>query len=140
MKKIIQLLTIASVALFFGAVTSFAQSSTSIKGNIPFDFSVGNKTLKKGSYELTVAKDSSSSALITIIDEKGDRTGSVLGLVRFNGNKKAELVFARDGEKRFLTSVTILNYTVEIPSARTNNAAIASESAAAVADLVVGMN
>lgn len=141
MKKIIQLLSVACVALVFGSLTAFAQSGNLIKSTIPFDFTVGNKMLEKGSYELRVTDYTSGGAVVTFVDSKGNRIESLAGSVTTTQKfEKAELVFKLDGERRVLTEIATPAYAVDFPFGKNGTPATAAGPGPAVSDVPLGSN
>lgn len=97
---IIAAIMLATVA---GLSTAQAQNAnTNLAANIPFDFSVGNKTLPAGEYIVTSVNPASSVKVLQIRSKSGTasamvRTDSVNGKLQDN----ARLVFYRHGDQYF---------------------------------------
>jgi len=95
---------------FFGflfvlaATPTFAQSGPAVTADIPFEFSVANRTLPAGEYTV---KAGPNTASILVRNDKGK--GAVTALAQTthsNGEaKKAMLVFRRYGNQYFLARV-----------------------------------
>ena len=103
MKKL-NMIIAAIVLAFAGLSTAPAQTSsnTNLNANIPFDFTIGDKTLPAGEYIVTCVNPTSSSKVLQIRSKSGTssvmvRTNSVNGLSQDN----ARLVFHRYGDKYF---------------------------------------
>jgi hypothetical protein len=100
MKRItaIALLAIANLAL---AGTSFAQSN-GVQSNVPFDFTVGNKVLPAGTYQVTtqpggyivIKNHDKPIAMLTLVDQDGTRSK--------NGG---EMIFHKYGDQYFLSKI-----------------------------------
>ncbi len=97
---------IAAIMLVTVAGLSNAQAQTSANpamvANIPFDFSVGNKTLPAGEYTVRVVNPSSSMKVLQISCKTGAdsalvRTDSVNGQIK----DRAQLIFHRYGNEYF---------------------------------------
>jgi hypothetical protein len=86
------------------AAATFAQSGPTLTANIPFDFSVANRTLPAGEY--TVKGGATAG---TIVVRNDDGKGAVSVWAQSTGSngtaKKAALVFHRYGNQYFLARV-----------------------------------
>jgi len=109
MKK--QIYTMAAMLMLIGvlAVTAEAQSvnGVSLRANIPFEFSVGDKLLPAGEYRIQQVNPSSDLATLQFATVNGD--ARVLVRVRsIRGNaKRTALVFNRYGSSYFLSTLAI---------------------------------
>jgi hypothetical protein len=94
-------MTVLGVALII--VPADAQSSSRVLANIPFDFSVGNTTLKAGAY--TVEK--LESGILAFSGNDGNEHQFALTVSGDSRNQSQEphLVFTRYGNEAFLTKV-----------------------------------
>jgi hypothetical protein len=112
---------------FFGflfvlaATPTFAQNSSSVvTADIPFDFSVANRTLPAGEYTV---KDGSAAGTIAVRNDDGKGVVSVLTHSAGSNQaaKKAMLVFRRYGNQYFLAKVTYADgsYGREIAMSKT---------------------
>jgi hypothetical protein len=116
MKRIIQFLSVVSLAIAFGAISANAQSSRSFAASVPFSFSVGQKTLDAGTYKIKVTTSASGGAKVTFIDIKGNSVGVVLGTIDSNAKLgRSELVFDRSGGRRSLSGITTAGLGVIMP-------------------------
>jgi hypothetical protein len=107
LKAIVMLVSIIAFA-FVTAVASNAQSlgATAIKAHIPFEFVVGNKTLKAGEY--TIGRlTSTSDAGISIRNHDGnDKAVRLTTVVQSNEKRrKTTLTFHRYGDTYYLAEV-----------------------------------
>jgi hypothetical protein len=84
-------------------VPAHAQSASRVLANIPFDFSVGNTTLKAGSYTV----EQLQSGLLAFSGNDGKEHQFALTIPGDSGNQNQEphLVFTRYGSEAFLKRV-----------------------------------
>lgn len=84
-------------------VPAHAQSGSRVLANIPFDFAIGNTTLKAGSYTVEQLK----SGLIAFSSDDGKEHQFALTIPGDSGNqtKEPHLVFTRYGSEAFLKRV-----------------------------------
>jgi hypothetical protein len=84
-------------------VPAHAQSGSRVLANIPFDFSVGNTTLKAGSYTV----EQLQSGLLVFSSNDGKEHQFALTIPGDSGNQSQEphLVFTRYGSEAFLKRV-----------------------------------
>jgi hypothetical protein len=88
----------------FAMVTVNAQSANKVVADIPFEFSVGYKTMPAGEYQVRMISSAGSSLMI----QSADSTVSALRLSESTEQKKdnhTRLVFHRYGERYFLAEV-----------------------------------
>lgn len=115
MKK--QIFIIAAIIILSTTTAIYAQTNA-IKLNIPFAFSVNNKTLQAGEYVIrnidsygqglvwTVSSNDKRATLIAKINESADRTG------------KAKVTFHRYGDQYFLSSFQTLSSKIALSPSR----------------------
>ncbi|MGQ0542431.1 MAG: hypothetical protein ACT4O9_11370 [Blastocatellia bacterium] len=117
MKKIIQICSFLTLALVFSAVSANAQSETKVEASIPFAFSIGDKTLPAGNYDIKVNSSSSGTVNVTFFNEDGESVLIALavreGEVR---ESKPELRFDVDGERRVLANISTHTTAYSIPN------------------------
>jgi hypothetical protein len=94
----IMLLTVAGLS----AAKAQTNGSTELRANIPFDFSVGNKTMPAGEYTVSCTNPTSDLKILKLRTRDGHesvmlRTSSVIGKVQDG----AKLVFNRYGDHYF---------------------------------------
>jgi hypothetical protein len=94
-------MTVLGVVL--AIVPAHAQSGSRVSANIPFDFSVGNTTLKAGSY--TVEQLQSGIIAFSSSDEKEHQFALTVPGDSGNQNQESHLVFTRYGSETFLKRV-----------------------------------
>ena len=107
-KQLLMSLTILSLFVTFGVVSTYAQSNMRLTANIPFEFSVGNKVLPAGEYTVTyIFEDvaqirsedcSESQSFFTIPAQAGAR------------RNESSLVFHRYGDQYFLSTIWAAGY------------------------------
>ncbi len=98
MKKFIQRLSFIAfvLVLVLGGVAASAQGGRNFDANIPFDFSIGSKTLPAGKYIIRLAGDANGPGYLEVRSEKREIVYS--GLAAPNGERltdSAELRFAQ---------------------------------------------
>lgn len=94
------------MTLAAAVASASAQSFTAIRANIPFDFTVGGKTLPAGNY--TVQRGNSSSAetlLIRSVDGKAGAFGLTNAVQARTPSVQTKLIFHRYGNTYFLSEV-----------------------------------
>ena len=111
MKKHLVWLTLVLVAVFSSAALSAnAQSNYSVRADVPFDFTVGNKTLPAGKIIAHGQTSLASPLSVTNLD-MGQVTLRIARKVSGSDNsERAELVFTRYGDRYFLAQVWIQGY------------------------------
>ncbi len=102
-KQLYMVVTIIALITVAGLSSVKAQTSLSLKANIPFAFSVGNKTMPAGEYIVRCTNPSSDLKVLQILSSDGHqsalvRTNSVSS--KFQDN--AKLMFNRYGDQYFL--------------------------------------
>ena len=99
-------LVLSSVSLFVVLVAGwplYAQSSVTLKSDIPFDFVVADRSFPAGSY--TVRTLSPGIALVQSADYKTGGIVSTLGKQNGDAATKTKLVFRRYGNTHFLAEI-----------------------------------
>lgn len=101
--KAMLLAVISMLGITLTIVPAHAQSGSRVLANIPFDFSIGNTTLKAGSYTVEQLK----SGLIAFSSNDGKEHQFALTIPSDSGNRTKEphLVFTRYGSEAFLKRV-----------------------------------
>jgi len=92
------------------AVTAEAQSvnGVSIRANIPFEFSVGDKLLPAGEYRIQQVNPSSDVVMLQIANANGEARVLVrVQSMRARDTNRTELVFNRYGSNYFLSTLAI---------------------------------
>ena len=106
MKKFIQICSLLSLLVIFGAASANAQSGFGVDVEIPFDFSVGDQSYEAGNYIVKVDSLTTGTATLTIRDTKTDEVQRVL--LNGNGDQAVgdiKLVFDNIAGRRVLTKV-----------------------------------
>jgi hypothetical protein len=89
--------------ILMSATESNAQVGTTMKIKIPFDYTVGNKILSAGKYDVHKMSD----GLFRIWNENGKHSMLTQSMcnVESRGNSVAKLVFNRYGDEYFLSQI-----------------------------------
>lgn len=110
MKSIFQFMFILGLAIGLGFTTASAQPSAKIGAAIPFNFTVGDKRIEAGEYNLAFTKDSSGGVILVITDKEGKLVQTTLGRLTGEWDRSgSDLVFDRVGDDRYLRKVVIGN-------------------------------
>ena len=101
-KQLYMVVTIIALITVAGLSSVKAQTSLSLKANIPFAFSVGNQTMPAGEYTVRCTNPSSDMKVLQLRSSDGHetalvRTSSVSGKIQDD----AKLVFNRYGDQYF---------------------------------------
>jgi hypothetical protein len=104
MKK--QAYTMIAVIVLVGSMAVAANSQTSgrtqLIANIPFQFSVGNKTLPAGEYTVLSVNADSSNVVLKIQSQDGKTSAMLqMGSVEGKAEDRAKLVFHRYGNRYY---------------------------------------
>ena len=101
-KQLYMVITIIALLTVAGLSNANAQSTVELKANIPFAFSVGNKTMPAGEYSVRCTNPNSDMKVLQIRSSDGPEsalvmTSSVIG----KRQDDAKLVFYRYGDQYF---------------------------------------
>ena len=101
-KGMAMLVMVAAVA-FVTAAAANAQSRGRLHANVPFEFTVGDKNLSAGDYDITTLFNSGD----TIVVKNGEKAAIRLSnrLTSSEPQKNNKLVFHKYGERYFLAEV-----------------------------------
>jgi len=127
-------ITVLGVALTI--VPAHAQSDSRVLANIPFDFSVGNTTLKAGSYTV----EQLQSGIIAFSSEDGKEHQFALTLPGDSDRQSQEphLVFIRYGSEAFLKRVFAGNEECrELPESSRERELIKNQASGAELSLLI---
>jgi hypothetical protein len=115
MKKFIQISAILSLLVVFSAISASAQAVSSYKADIPFDFSIGQKSYQSGNYVIKTSKIAANAVSFTLEDEKGNKLQTIL-VASSEGISKnnPELVFNRYDNQRFLTGLVTTDASITL--------------------------
>lgn len=96
-----------TVALAFVSVVTSAngQSRRVLVASIPFEFTVGNKTLPAGEYIVTSVTAGSEALMIRSKDSRSASMRLTNGISASKASAQAKLVFHRYGQSYFLSEV-----------------------------------
>jgi hypothetical protein len=106
MKKFIQVCSLLSLLVVFGAAASIKAQGFGTEVSIPFAFNVADHSYDAGSYVLKLFKNSSGTATLSITDTKTDAVQTVLLNVNGDlGGSEIKLVFDNVEGQRYLSKV-----------------------------------
>ena len=93
-----------SIVAVLAASAAFAQGSTPIKADVPFDFTVGNQTLRAGHYTVSAATNA-GAVIVKAAENKGSAIAMGPVLYSVVNQAGARLVFHCYGNSCFLSEV-----------------------------------
>ena len=107
MKK--QTLIVVTLFALIGltAAGAQAQSSASVRANIPFEFKVADKIMPAGEYLIRQINPSSDAVTLQIATKNGDATVMVRTIAIQSNATQSALVFNRYGNDYFFSMVSI---------------------------------
>ncbi len=107
MKKIICTFISIAVLSVLSIVSTSAQSyGTRVEATIPFDFVVGKKTFKAGSYELLILGGNNGVYTASLKDEDGRNIYRTIALRSYNRTSKdCRMEFSVLGDERYLSAI-----------------------------------
>lgn len=106
MKRFIQICSLLSLLVLFTVVSANAQNGFGSDVEIPFAFSVGDKSYDAGNYIVRLERISAGTSALTIQDTKTDELQTVLLNVNSSGVAgDMKLVFDTVEGKKYLTKV-----------------------------------
>ena len=109
MKNFLKGFALFAAIFAFGAVAN-AQINYRAEVNVPFEFSVGDKTHDAGKYTISINKQMVAGAVLTIQKEGSDDVETFM--VSNNRGQRSEdlqLVFSSVDGRKFLTNITSAN-------------------------------
>lgn len=114
MKKIVLTLSslVLSVTLF--AFAANASTKTRLTVDVPFDFSVGEKTITAGQYSVEVTRDSSGGATVGLIDSKGNRVALAIGRVESQIGGRTDFLFKKTGDEHVLNRIIFRDHAINL--------------------------
>ena len=132
---LLAVLTVFGVAL--AIVPAHAQSGTHALANIPFEFSVGNTTLKAGSY--TVEQPQSGILALSSSDNKEHQFAMTFPGDSDQQSQESHLVFIRYGSEVFLKKVSLSGNenSYELPESRRERELIRNQTSGAELSLLI---
>ncbi|HLM62605.1 MAG TPA: hypothetical protein VK308_17535 [Pyrinomonadaceae bacterium] len=116
MKKLIQVFSFLSLVIVFSIVSANAQTVKQYAAEIPFDFSIDQKSYQAGSYVIKVSKFSQSSIALSLEDKENHVLQTIF--VSANGDvakNEPKLSFTVRDNQRFLTKIAMQDMGLTIP-------------------------
>lgn len=132
---LLAILTVCGAALTI--VPANAQSGSRALANIPFDFSVGNTTLKAGSY--SVEQLQSGILALSSSDSKTHQFAMTFPSDSDQQSQESHLVFIRYGSEVFLKKVSLSGdeNSYELPESRRERELIRNQTSGAELSLLI---
>lgn len=105
LKGFTMLMLVVVLALATAVISANAQSSNKVVADVPFEFSVGYKTMPVGEYSVQIVASAGNALLIQNVDAKTSALRLSEATDRLKNSSQARLVFHRYGERYFLAEV-----------------------------------
>jgi hypothetical protein len=105
LKGITMLALLVTLGLSAAVVSANAQSAPKVVADVPFEFSVGYKTMPAGEYSVQTVVSAGDGLLIRSTDGKSSALRLSEATERAKDKSQARLVFHRYGERYFLAQV-----------------------------------
>ena len=105
LKGFTMLLLVVVIALATAVASANAQSAKNVVADIPFEFSVGYKTMPAGEYSVRSIVSAGDALMIQSADAKVTALRQSEATTKMKNNNHARLVFHRYGERYFLAEV-----------------------------------
>ena len=104
MRNIISAFLVLSFIAVFGTILAFGQTpGLRVEANIPFDFTVGDKTFASGSYKLILTRNFSSMYNASLYDSEGRVIFNTTAIRNGSTNReRSDMVFAVSDGGHFL--------------------------------------
>jgi hypothetical protein len=110
LKGFTMVVLIIGIAFVSAVVSANGQSSSMIRANVPFSFTVGDKALPAGQY--TASTITQGNAIVIRSADSKDAAVRLSNAVKdSDNNSQAKLVFHRYGQRYFLSEVWLGNTT-----------------------------
>jgi hypothetical protein len=133
MKKLIQVVSLFSLLVFFTAGAALADDRFGTDVSIPFAFNVGDRSYEAGEYIIKLEKLGNGTATLSIQNTKTDEIQRVL--MNANGDTSADdvrLVFDTINGQRYLTKLKTTDRTYAIVGAKPDKDAVKAQKEKAV--------
>lgn len=107
LKAVVMLTLILTLAFVTAVASANAQTHPQVQASVPFEFTVGDRTLPAGRYTIEPAISSTPATGIAIDNQSGSRVAMRLtnSTEATTDESRARLVFHRYGERYFLAEV-----------------------------------
>jgi hypothetical protein len=106
MKNFIRVFSVLSLMFVCSAVSAYAQASYGSEVEVPFAFSVADRSYEAGTYIFKLRRMQSGGAALSITDPRSDRDQLVLVTASGDGvSKDMDLVFDIVDDKRIFRSI-----------------------------------
>lgn len=105
LKGLTMLMLVVVLALATAVASANAQSANKVVADIPFEFSVGYKTMAAGEYAVRTILSADDALMIQSADAKVSALRQTEATAQMKNNNHARLIFHRYGEHYFLAEV-----------------------------------
>lgn len=118
MKRLIQICTMLALVAAF-TVAANAQTEKKYDTQIPFDFAIGQKYFKAGSYAITVTRMSAGGTIATLSSKADDQFQTFHVFTSGEVSKgEPHLIFTRYENQSFLTKILTSEKSFTIPMSK----------------------
>ena len=136
-KHLFALILALGLGLGINVDQSYAQTSLTIRVEIPFAFTANRKTLPAGTYRITPVSDNRS--VWRIHGEDSGEFISVNALTAVERSGDLRVTFHRYGEMHFLAGFTTPLYEIDLPASRAEKTLLAAGHTFATTDIAVNI-
>jgi len=106
MRAIIRTFLVLSLTLVFGASISHAQGmGVRIEADIPFDFSIGDKSFSAGKYDLAVFRINGTVHSVQLRDDSGKLLLTTTAIQNGSTMRKSDMLFATVDAQHYLDKI-----------------------------------
>ena len=95
-------LTLSLLAVFASASSSAQVYGYRVSADVPFDFTIGDRTFAAGKYDMVLTSITGSVYSVSLYDQKRNRIMGATAIRTGATNKDSELLFATEGGGYFL--------------------------------------
>jgi hypothetical protein len=138
MKNIIVRIMITAAGCLTLGISVHAQNTGQYRANVPFNFSVGNKTYSAGKYTVGPVSTVSSTGAI-LLTEKRTGYARIIGVgdQGFSPAESAKLIFRRMGTRYALVQVTTTSFGLKLKEAKRDATAAMTGRAGGVVEIAL---
>jgi hypothetical protein len=130
MKRFIQICSLLSLLVLFTGVSASANTGFGTEVEIPFAFTVGDRSYDAGNYIVKVDRLSSGTSTLTIQETKsGDMQTVLINVSSGNPSSQVKLVFDTIDGKKYLTRIQTADRTFAIAGSKVDRKAAKSRNA-----------
>jgi len=138
MKKKILSYSLLVLAIMLAAVSVQAQTLGAYKAQIPFDFTVEERSYEAGDYKIRVKSPNYLATFLAVSNAKGEELQVIAVMRNGDWSKKdgAYLVFNHNGDQYVLKQITAPGFGFSLPKSKTDITVLYKEGPQPTSDTV----